>query len=139
MSGLSRALRMTRAGRFVAAVTMLSVAAGILAVLFGVALAIEMRNAAPALAVVAPPADHPPLPADPPVTQTTVVTQTSVTTVTTTSPTTVTSTTTTTVPTTVYTTVTTSVPGPATSTAYVCGAGYHVEGGQCVGNGPIVR
>jgi hypothetical protein len=43
------------------------------------------------------------------------------------------------VTTTTYTTVTTSVPGPATSTIYSCGAGYHYEGGQCVGNGPVVN
>jgi hypothetical protein len=59
--------------------------------------------------------------------------------VTATSPTTVTAISTTTVVTTVVTTVTSSIPGPATSTQYVCGAGYHYEGGLCVGNGPVVN
>jgi hypothetical protein len=136
-----RTLSTLEPGRFVSAVAVVFVAVGMLIALLGTVFGIETQTAPPSLAAVTFAPNRPPSPADPEITQTvtTVVTQTSVTTVTTTAPTTVTTTSTTTVPTTVYTTVTTNVPGPATSTQYVCGAGYHYDGNLCVGNGPIVR
>ena len=117
---------MTKARRLVSTVAVAFLAGGILTVLYGAALDLETRSAAPVLAVVSFPPDRPPPPADPPVTVTTVVTQTSITTVITTVATTV--------PSTVTTIVTTTVQGPATQTVYVCqnaGLVPYPEQGYC--------
>jgi hypothetical protein len=119
LSELPCKFNMTKATRRVPLVAAMLLAVGLLTVLFGAALGIEMHNAAPARAGVNFPLDRPSPPVDPAVTVTTVVTRTSVTTVT--------------------ATFTTTVPGPATSTVYSCGPGYHDESRLCVGNGPVVN